>query len=109
MNTLTKEQEEWLAEGYAELERQQIQAILVDHLPRQLSTSGSHTLLSSIFGERLLNDNIWPNCSDALYESMWVAEDIIHHSPMLYGQRMVIENNQGSTQLDKVRDKLCVV
>lgn len=30
MNTLTKEQEEWLAEGYAELERQQIQAILDD-------------------------------------------------------------------------------
>lgn len=82
---------------------------LVDHLPRQLSTSGSHTLLSSIFGERLVNNNIWPHCSDALYESMWVAEDIIHHSPMIHGHHLIIENNQGSTQLDKVRDKLCVV
>ena len=83
----------------------------VTHLPRLLSTHGPHALLSAIFGERLVNDNISRvyEVEETLYESVWVAEDIIHHRPMVYHEREIIENNQGRTQLEKVRDKLCVV
>ena len=83
----------------------------LDTLPSLMSCNGSVALLSAIFGERLVSANISHahEASETLYESMWVAEDILHHNTMITNQLEIIQQNQGQTQLEKVKEKLCAV
>lgn len=83
----------------------------VDHLPHMMSSQGPHAVLSAIFGENLVNANIsqFVGIEDVMYESTWIAENLIHHSKMNYHHNKMIANNDGQTQLEKVKDKLCAV
>lgn len=83
----------------------------VTHFPNMMSSQGPHAVLSAIFGEDLVNANIsqFVGIEDVMYESIWIAENLIHNSPMLYHHNEIKRNNNGHSQLEKVKDKLCAV
>lgn len=80
-------------------------------LPKLLSTSGHIAMLREVFGDKLLVPNIKAanRVRSKIYEGVWVAEDIIHHTKMNTTHRNLIESLQGGNQLDKIKDKLCAV
>lgn len=83
----------------------------VASLPVLLSAQGLTPFLRKIFGDSLIRKNLRrvAQVADKIYHGVWVAEDIIHDSAIRNFQHELLEKYRGTTQMEKIKDKLCAV
>ena len=84
----------------------------IGDLPQILSQHGHNALLAEIFGQKLVVANLKSvnRVRSLIYEGVWVAEDLLYHTNFREADKNLVESllTDGSNQMNKLRNKLCV-
>ncbi len=81
----------------------------ISEIPTLLSTQGSKAMLRYVFGNLVRENKIHATDSSMkIFQGVWVAEELLFNSRIREVHDLIVSHNQGSRQLSKIKDKLCV-